>query len=259
MFFVSWGTKSRVRSLGDRAEFCPGCLQPTRFTVKSLQMASHLYGIPLGYSNGTSFGECTICGARIEPMFDDALVPVGTLSYESLLGQTNPRLTPQRIEVLLDVAGDRKMRLEQSLRYFLAKQEAVLMKERGQLGGGTLFAILALLILVLCAFHGGGVVIGTACAAIAVAAVALAHSLGVRHRASRVILPNLKRFLPSQGVSFGELEQKLQGEKSMFSKLRRHLASNAYDAMRMDPASLPLVSDDVASLFFKPSKQASLA
>jgi hypothetical protein len=117
-FFVSWGTKSHIRALGDRAEFCPGCLQPTRFTVKRLQTANQMYGIPLGYSNGATFGECTICGARVEPMFDGALVSVGSLPYESLLDQANPRLTPQRIEVLLEVAGDAKMRVEQALRYF---------------------------------------------------------------------------------------------------------------------------------------------
>jgi hypothetical protein len=134
-----------------------------------------------------------------------------------------------------------------------------LTKERGQIGGWTGLAMLALLVLVFCAFHGGGAVVGSACAAVAVVAVFLVHGLETRRQAARLIRPNLMRFLSSQGVSLGELEKMLQGSQLRFPKLERHLACGAYDAMRMDSVGPSLVSDDVASLFFKPRKQAGWA
>lgn len=257
--FVTAGTKIRVRTVGDRAEFCPGCLQPTRFSVKTLQTASHLCGVALGYTNDTVYGECTVCGARIEPMFHEALVPTGTLSYESLLEQTNPRLTPERIAVLLDVAGDAPMRQEQSLHYFLAKQEALLVKEGGRFGGGVLFVFLTLLLVLFGAFHGCGVVAGMACAVVAVVTVFLAHRLEVRHRVARVIRPSLQRYLASQGISFDELEQALRSPGFQFPKLERHLASSPYDAMRMDSARSPVMPEDIACQLFRPRKQVGLA
>ena len=257
MFFMSWGTKTRVRSQGDRAEFCPGCLQPTRFTVKKLLSANHLYGIALGYSHNTMFGECNICGATIEPMFDHAVVPVGTLSYQSLLEKTNPRLTPERIEVLCDVGGDPESRVEQSLRYFLTKQDAVLKKEQKTLGGGSLFVLLASLVLVLCAFIAGGFYIGMACTILGIIVTGLVHRIGVHYRAAREIRPNLRRFLYSQRISFDELEQKLEANKFSFSKLKRHLTSGKYDAIRMESLRSSCVPDDIANLFLTSQAQAS--
>ncbi|MCE5267622.1 MAG: hypothetical protein LLG00_07035 [Planctomycetaceae bacterium] len=217
-----------------------------------MQSANQLYGIPLGYSNITSFGECSICGAHVEPMFDDALVPVGTLSFEALLAQTNPRLTRERIEVLLDVAGDTKARAHQAFRYFLSKQNAILSRERGLLCGGAVFTGFLLALPVLWAFHRGGITIGLACTVFAMALVILLQNWGVRRRAARSILPSLRRFLCSQGVSFDEFEERLGGKEFAFPKLRRHIASSAYDSLRMNPSRSISVPDDVASLFFRP-------
>jgi hypothetical protein len=258
MFFISWGTTSRIRACGDRAEFCPGCLQPTRFTVKTLQTANHLYGIPLGYAEVARYGECSICGARIEPMFANDVAQVGTLSFESLLAKTNPRLTPERIEVLMGVAGEAEYRLEQALRYFLSKLDSIMKEECKHWGNYTQITLLCMLVVLPFVFGLGGVVVGIVCSVFAVTGMLLVRRLESAHRIARVIIPRLKAFLAAKGISFEEFEKNLKEKDFPYSKLKRHLASDRYDILRKESIYRTFVPDEVAHLFFKSRTQGGL-
>jgi hypothetical protein len=71
-----------------------------------------------------------------------------------------------------------------------------------------------------------------------------------RFRARRKILPNLQRYLLSQGISFEDLERKLRSQELRFPKLQRHLASSSYDAERAESAFFSgTIPDDIANLF----------
>ena len=94
--YVDKGLRTRVRRLGERADYCPGCLQLARFKVRSMDERPYLFVIPLeDWKEVSRASECTICGAVFNGI--KSYSKLHNASLEQLLAETNPGMTPEQI------------------------------------------------------------------------------------------------------------------------------------------------------------------
>lgn len=235
MFFIVWGTKVRVRPVGTRADYCPGCLHLSQFTMKSVQVSKHLYYIPLGYHEQSRIKECTICGGLFNADSNERCSACDDQSFETLLTETNPALTADKvaaIEAELDAKGGSEARRERALQYFLEKQNSVLTDARKQVGFLTFLTLVACLAPIICAFAEGGPTWGFAAMIMSVGMLLFVQRWDAHRQAAKVIKPRLVRFLGCKHFPFDDLERHCAGNGSKFSRLCRHFATGRYDDLR---------------------------
>lgn len=234
IFFILAGTKTRMVPLGDRAEYCPRCLHLSRFEVRSVQQAKHLYYVPLGYHEQGRIKECGVCGAELACDPTAAFVP-DRLGLDELLQRTNPGLTPERVaqvEAELDAEGGPEARLDRAVANFLRINEPLVKAAGRNVSLLTFLAGLGLLAVSVVAFTEAGPWVGLP---VSVAAVALAvkiHRWETHRAAARKLGSRLRTFLACKGLSLAEFERRGAAAGLRTPSLQRHLRTAHYDELR---------------------------
>ena len=111
VFYISWGTKSYLKSEGIAADFCPICRRANRVDVLQIRSQDHVYNIGIG--KGDLVGRlcrCLECGtewALQAGTIKGTADPSARVSLQTLLAETFPRFSL--------VHGDR-LRVEEAVR-----------------------------------------------------------------------------------------------------------------------------------------------
>lgn len=79
---IIWGTRKVVRGLGYVSDFCPICRSIRPFRVESINMAGHIYFIPIGRGQIVGFkAACQEC---------DFIIGVDAMKYKTVSKKTQP-------------------------------------------------------------------------------------------------------------------------------------------------------------------------
>jgi hypothetical protein len=238
MMFFEAGHWGHLRLLGERADYCPGCLQLSRFTVRSIRECPHLYFIPLEESKEVErVSECDLCGAVIHGLRSYSTARGASL--QQLIAETNPSLNDERVarlEAELNAAGP-DARTEKALNWFLAQQERLLKKIRSGLGPLALLVSLPLSLFALRAFVIGGPRWGWPTAIVAAVLGVSIDRWDKERRAAKQIKPRLRAFLACKGLTLQELDRRFADDPSPFCQLRRHLRKRYYEDLRLEWSS----------------------
>ena len=99
---IVWGTKRKLKRLGNIAEFCPLCRSIQPFAVTRISMAGHIYFISLGSGQTVGFtATCRNCGLQI---------PVDATEYGKIAKRPLPdieALVQQTYPTIADVYAER--------------------------------------------------------------------------------------------------------------------------------------------------------
>jgi hypothetical protein len=237
-FLVVWGTKIRARRLGDRADYCPGCLQVSRFTVQTVEESKHIYLVPLGYRERERLKQCALCGTIVRGRSDEPYLTDPQLPLRTLLGATNPGLTAERvaeIEARSERERDPQSRRDKSLVCFLRRQTDELRHAFGKVDFPTAAIGIALALVCFATFFYAGPIWAASASVVSVWLGGRFHRSMSHHRAAQVILPRVLRFLAAQGIPFAEFEAGVRGKSPRDRRLLRHFARGPYDGLRMQP------------------------
>lgn len=235
--FIIWGTKVRVRPLGCRADFCRSCLLVSRFKVSSVQHASHIYYIPLGYSEKGRYGECQICGSLRSETTSYLLTESQNHVHQpidELIDGTNPMLRGQLASIANEIeqsipVANRPMYL---VNQFSAIHEPKFKQTEGQVSGYVGLVLIALCILVGLVFAVAHLYVGIGAAVAALIILFMVRNWIVQRSVAKQLKPRLSSFLQATKISFDQLEQSLSSGKTTGKRLRKHLAHSRYDFMR---------------------------
>lgn len=235
-FYNVYDIKVHIRDVGDRADYCPGCLQLSRFTFKTVEESTRICLVPLGYHEVDRVKECAICGTIVRGRPDELYSTDPEAPLERLVAMTNPGLTEERIatiEAELENADGHQTRRQKSLECFLRRQAEAIANAtwNGDLPTTIIDIALGSLCIAATIFV-RPVWWVPICLASAWIAWRFRCAKGHR-RAAKRILPRLSRFLAAYNMSFAQFEVGLRIESRESQRLLRHFTAAAYDDLRV--------------------------
>jgi hypothetical protein len=236
MMFIVWGTKVRNRSLGARAEFCNGCLRVCQHEVLAVEHASHIYYIHGRWREQARYHECGICGTLDHAAEAGMLLDKETAfthSVESLVAATNPDLSRNYGDIAQDVEANlpESERDTHILDCFCARSTEEFKQAEHDLSGWLGIVLILFSIGGGLAFAAAGTTIGIIVSVVLLVVLMWLRSWAIHRRVAKRVRPRLNSLLSATGIKWERLESDLASGKLKYSRLRRHFARSAYDAM----------------------------
>ena len=238
LFFIVWGTKVRVRPLGARAEFCPGCLRVTRHDSSAIEHAKHVYYINGSWREQARLAECCLCGAADVSSPDARLMDQHSASgqsIDSLITATNPDLRNHLGAIARQMAAEipEERQNLHILNNFCARHTEEFASAEHDLSGWMGIVLILFIGIAVTAFVSVNEIVGYSVSALLLVALIKIRSTLIHRRVAKSVRPQLASLLNATGIDWQTLETTLQSGELNYPKLRRHLNRSTYDTFRM--------------------------
>ena len=234
---IVWGTKSNTYPVGIRGNFCLGCFQLRKGAVLANEESSHVYFVALGWSEKSRFWECEVCHYKMAEEPDGDLLTVtesealtGTKAFE----RTSTPGEKAGLAALREKAGQlsdeerKNMTLDTFLKHVQQRMEIAEL----DVGGGSGILLFVFIMAALATGIYGGLAAGIVLIVVLVMLLLYIHQSSIHSQVGTPTEKDLGRFLKETGLTWKDLEERLEYGTGISRKVRRHLKKERYDPYR---------------------------